>query len=120
MGKAHATKPHNVTLMSWIHRVKGQTQLTPTHVTLLPCSLAILGWFMANTLHLSLLRRVKGAADGQEEVGTVSLPTAKARQESALITPPPGPSPGTGKMWFPMGNSSFPHPPQAQLNLTEP
>lgn len=38
----------------------------------------------------------------------VSLPTAKPRQESALVPPPPGPSPGTGKMCFLMGNSSFP------------
>lgn len=44
VGKAHATKPHNVTLMSWIHRVKGQTQLTPTHVTLLFYDLTPSSW----------------------------------------------------------------------------
>lgn len=44
VGKAHATKPHNVTLVSWIHRVKGQTQLTPTHVTLLFYDLTPSSW----------------------------------------------------------------------------
>ena len=38
----------------------------------------------------------------------VSLPTTKPRLECALVPPPPGPSPGTGKMCFLMGNSSFP------------
>lgn len=44
VGKACATKPHDVTLTPWIHSVKGQTQLTTTHVTLLFCDLIPSNW----------------------------------------------------------------------------
>lgn len=48
---------------------------------------AILEWFMTTTLRLSLVRRVDGAADGQEEVGTCLPPHRQAQAGDCSGTP---------------------------------
>lgn len=48
---------------------------------------ATLGWFMTTILHLSLVRRVDGAADGQEEVGMCLPPHRQAQAGVCSGTP---------------------------------